>query len=152
MHPLTADCGDNSFGPAVRPTPGCRTFDFTILFEDAFLSLVPSTLFLLFSILKIRWFQRRPKVPQNEWWSLLFSSVCLFKLYTCYPFHETWFSNSRFSLASFFSRVYNWLSWYCIPYHLLLALSCQSLPLHSTSSPYQDCAFYPTLNIRDHIP
>ncbi|KAB8206354.1 P-loop containing nucleoside triphosphate hydrolase protein [Aspergillus parasiticus] len=36
---------DNAFGP--RVTTDCRSFDFTLLFEDAFFSLLPAALFLL---------------------------------------------------------------------------------------------------------
>ncbi|KOC10592.1 putative sulfonylurea receptor/ ABC transporter [Aspergillus flavus AF70] len=36
---------DNAFGP--RITTACRSFDFTLLFEDAFFSLLPAALFLL---------------------------------------------------------------------------------------------------------
>ncbi|KAJ5737499.1 uncharacterized protein N7483_002624 [Penicillium malachiteum] len=36
---------DNKFGP--RIDPNCRSFDFTLLFEDAFFSLLPATLFLV---------------------------------------------------------------------------------------------------------
>ncbi|PIG85348.1 sulfonylurea receptor/ ABC transporter [Aspergillus arachidicola] len=36
---------DNAFGP--RITTACRNFDFTLLFEDAFFSLLPAALFLL---------------------------------------------------------------------------------------------------------
>ncbi|OJJ45854.1 hypothetical protein ASPZODRAFT_98811 [Penicilliopsis zonata CBS 506.65] len=36
---------DNSFGP--RVDPDCRSFDFTLLFEDAFFALAPAALFLL---------------------------------------------------------------------------------------------------------
>ncbi|KAJ5702450.1 P-loop containing nucleoside triphosphate hydrolase protein [Penicillium malachiteum] len=36
---------DNKFGP--RIDPNCRSFDFTLLLEDALFSLLPATLFLL---------------------------------------------------------------------------------------------------------
>ncbi|KAJ5675349.1 multidrug resistance-associated protein [Penicillium macrosclerotiorum] len=36
---------DNQFGP--RVSPDCRDFDFTLLFEDAFFAILPSSLFLL---------------------------------------------------------------------------------------------------------
>jgi ATP-binding cassette subfamily C (CFTR/MRP) protein 1 len=36
---------DNQLGP--RVSPDCRRFDFTLLFEDAFFTVLPSALFLL---------------------------------------------------------------------------------------------------------
>lgn len=42
---------DNSFGPSVARQ--CRAFDFTLLFEQAFLSLVPSILLVLGCIYRL---------------------------------------------------------------------------------------------------
>lgn len=42
---------DNSFGPSIAKQ--CRAFDFTLLFEQAFLSLVPSILLVLGCIFRL---------------------------------------------------------------------------------------------------
>lgn len=42
---------DNAFGPAISSK--CRAFDFTLLFEQAFLSLLPSILLALLSVYRI---------------------------------------------------------------------------------------------------
>ena len=43
---LSASLDDNSFGPFIE-FPGKVTFDFTLLFEETILSILPSALFLL---------------------------------------------------------------------------------------------------------
>lgn len=43
---------DNAFGPALGPGPDCHNFDFTLLFEDSILSLVPSIVFILVCIFR----------------------------------------------------------------------------------------------------
>lgn len=44
---------DNNFGPAIDP--GCRDgFDFTLLFEQAILGLVPAVVFLLVCPLRLQ--------------------------------------------------------------------------------------------------
>lgn len=43
---------DNTFGPVIPNA--CRTFDFTLLFEQSFLSLAPSLLLVLFSCFRLR--------------------------------------------------------------------------------------------------
>lgn len=51
-----SDCpvgSDNTFGPQI--SVGCRTFDFTLLFEDSFFILLPAAVFLL--LLPSRWRQ-----------------------------------------------------------------------------------------------
>ncbi|TIA36906.1 putative multidrug resistance protein [Aureobasidium pullulans] len=50
---ITTGCAfadDNAFGPAIAKQ--CRAFDFTLLFEQAFLSLVPSILLVLGSVIR----------------------------------------------------------------------------------------------------
>ncbi|KAJ6007677.1 hypothetical protein N7540_011653 [Penicillium herquei] len=49
---------DNKFGP--RIDPNCRSFDFTLLFEDAFFSLLPATLFLVLIPPRLRILWRTP--------------------------------------------------------------------------------------------
>lgn len=46
------------FGP--RIDPGCRSFDFTLLFEDAFFSLLPAALFLVLIPPRLRVLWRVP--------------------------------------------------------------------------------------------
>lgn len=46
------EAGDNEFGPFFR-VPGAVTFDFTLLFEDTILSILPSCLLLLTAPLRI---------------------------------------------------------------------------------------------------
>lgn len=57
---------DNSFGPVITKT--CHAFDFTLLFEQAFLSLVPSILLVLGSIIRLSGIVRRDaKTAQSRW-------------------------------------------------------------------------------------
>lgn len=57
---------DNSFGPAVAKI--CRAFDFTLLFEEAFLSLLPSVLLVLGSVIRLSSIIRRDaKTSQSRW-------------------------------------------------------------------------------------
>ncbi|KAL3427034.1 hypothetical protein PVAG01_00542 [Phlyctema vagabunda] len=53
--PAVAECSnsaDDTFGPLVS---SCRrSFDFTLLFEESFLSIVPSTFFILLAVLRLR--------------------------------------------------------------------------------------------------
>jgi ATP-binding cassette subfamily C (CFTR/MRP) protein 1 len=51
---------DDLLGPGVR---GCRgDFDFTLLFEEIFLSIVPSALFLMLAVWRIIHIARRKRV------------------------------------------------------------------------------------------
>lgn len=55
------DCianSDNQFGP--RIDTDCRVFDFTLLFEDTFFTILPATLFLLLLPLRLRTLCRAP--------------------------------------------------------------------------------------------
>jgi len=57
---------DNSVGPSVAKS--CRAFDFTLLFEEAFLSLIPSVLLVLGSIIRLSDVVRRDaKTSQSRW-------------------------------------------------------------------------------------
>ena len=57
----SATIDDNSFGPFID-FPGKVTFDFTLLFEETILSILPSALFLLLvppRILRLWWTPRK---------------------------------------------------------------------------------------------
>lgn len=61
---MASSCSDDTFGPIVR---GCRDgFDFTRLFEDAILSLLPSILVLLFSAVRIVQLYARPVLVRGR--------------------------------------------------------------------------------------
>jgi hypothetical protein len=61
-----AFANDNSFGPSVAKT--CRAFDFTLLFEQAFLSMVPSILLVLGSVFRLSRIARHDaKTSQSRW-------------------------------------------------------------------------------------
>ncbi|KAI5267437.1 putative multidrug resistance protein [Aureobasidium subglaciale] len=60
MRSIATTCAfadDNSFGPSIDKR--CRAFDFTLLFEQAFLSLVPSVLLILGSVVRLIGILRR---------------------------------------------------------------------------------------------
>ncbi|KAM0306073.1 hypothetical protein ACHAO8_010900 [Botrytis cinerea] len=59
---------DDTFGPAV--TSCARTFDFTLFFEQAILSLVPSTIFLLISPLRIWRLRISSQKTMSSWMSI----------------------------------------------------------------------------------
>jgi ATP-binding cassette, subfamily C (CFTR/MRP), member 1 len=44
MVTMSPKCPDDSFGPALDD-PNCREFDFTLLFEQSILSLLPALIF-----------------------------------------------------------------------------------------------------------
>jgi ATP-binding cassette subfamily C (CFTR/MRP) protein 1 len=68
---------DNSFGPSVAKQ--CRAFDFTLFFEQAFLSLVPSVLFVLGSIVRLISIARQDvKTSQSRWHISKLVRICLF--------------------------------------------------------------------------
>ncbi|KAI5460736.1 multidrug resistance-associated protein [Mariannaea sp. PMI_226] len=55
---------DATFGPVVK---GCRDdFDFTLTFERIFLSLVPSSLFVVASVVRGLWLVRKPTVVKSH--------------------------------------------------------------------------------------
>ncbi|PYH96909.1 hypothetical protein BO71DRAFT_427549 [Aspergillus ellipticus CBS 707.79] len=65
-------CGDSTFGPQVADCRG--RFDFTLLFEECFLSIVPSALVLLALPFRYRqlWRTRLPKVTKSSiYWAKL---------------------------------------------------------------------------------
>ena len=54
---------DESFGPAVQ---GVRDdFDFTLLFEQVVLSIVPASIFLLFALFRVLSLIRKPRIIQG---------------------------------------------------------------------------------------
>ncbi|KAI1862215.1 uncharacterized protein JN550_010371 [Neoarthrinium moseri] len=59
-------CGDDSFGPSVQ-SPDCRGgFDFTILFEESILAILPAACFLLLTPFRaLRLLRRRIRVRRN---------------------------------------------------------------------------------------
>ncbi|OJJ47369.1 hypothetical protein ASPZODRAFT_64884 [Penicilliopsis zonata CBS 506.65] len=52
------DASDDQFGP--RVATNCRGFDFTLLFEDAVLTVIPAALFALFLIARLYFIRRDP--------------------------------------------------------------------------------------------
>ena len=64
---------DSTFGPAVAAT-ACRDFDFTLTFESSILSILPSTIFLLFACVRLTQLRRKDvKVSIVSW-----SGKCLY--------------------------------------------------------------------------
>ncbi|OKL58596.1 hypothetical protein UA08_06381 [Talaromyces atroroseus] len=49
---------DNTFGPRVNSS--CRAFDFTLLFEDAFFSVLPTSLFLIVVLPRLQFLRSAP--------------------------------------------------------------------------------------------
>ncbi|KAF2715991.1 putative ABC transporter [Polychaeton citri CBS 116435] len=59
-------CHDNRFGPGIGS--GCRGgFDFTLLFEQAILSLLPTALFVLLALVRILQLRSRPSLRTQQW-------------------------------------------------------------------------------------
>ncbi|RAH53760.1 hypothetical protein BO85DRAFT_428965, partial [Aspergillus piperis CBS 112811] len=63
---------DASFGPVVATQ--CRSFDFTLLFEDVFLVCVPSSIFLILGIIRALQLYRKPIIIIRAY-RVLYSSV-----------------------------------------------------------------------------
>lgn len=61
------DCrlADEAFGPAVLSA--CRTFDFTLLFEQSILSLLPNVLLLVLATWQTTVLSRKPTVVRISW-------------------------------------------------------------------------------------
>lgn len=51
---------DNTIGPRVDPS--IRAFDFTALFEECFLDILPWSLFLLMLLVRLKFLLNRPKI------------------------------------------------------------------------------------------
>jgi ATP-binding cassette subfamily C (CFTR/MRP) protein 1 len=62
MSTYTKNClNDQLLGPVIK---GCRgNFDFTQLFENAFLSILPSSIFLVLSVVRIANLIQKSKIP-----------------------------------------------------------------------------------------
>ncbi|TQB72810.1 hypothetical protein MPDQ_006453 [Monascus purpureus] len=75
---MPLSCEDNTFGPVINH--GCRAaFDFTLLFEQAILSIAPSALFLLLAPCNYVFLLRSPRKVQPSflgWWK----SYCIVAL------------------------------------------------------------------------
>jgi ATP-binding cassette subfamily C (CFTR/MRP) protein 1 len=71
----TSWAADNQFGPAVNGTRS--NFDFTLLFENTFLTIVPSTIFLFAALLRARSLYGSSKKVASSW-TRLQKIVCLF--------------------------------------------------------------------------
>lgn len=70
---------DDQFGPAVKGTRS--SFDFTLLFENTFLSIVPSTIFLFAALLRARSLYGSSKKVASSW-TRLQKIVCLLQKWT----------------------------------------------------------------------
>ena len=57
MESSCSPSGDNKFGPAVAEC--LRSFDFTLLFEESILSILPCTLLLLLFLVRLFYLSRR---------------------------------------------------------------------------------------------
>lgn len=55
--------GGYDFGPVVDPC--VRKFDFTLLFEDTILSIIPSAIFVVLAALRILSLRSQPNVAGN---------------------------------------------------------------------------------------
>ena len=55
---LLPNSSDSLFGPAYEGP--LKTFDFTLLFEDTILTIVPATLFLIAAGVRAVWLMRKP--------------------------------------------------------------------------------------------
>lgn len=58
MAQLLSNSSDARFGPAYSGSS--RTFDFTLLFEDTILTIVPATIFLIVAGARAVWLTSRP--------------------------------------------------------------------------------------------
>ncbi|KAK6814078.1 hypothetical protein RU639_010488 [Aspergillus parasiticus] len=68
---MEACVDDNQFGPRVNPR--CRSFDFTLLFEDVFFIAMPAAVLLVLLPLRLRWLHRttvKVKTYQLAIWKL----------------------------------------------------------------------------------
>lgn len=63
------ECDDSSFGPIIR---GCRgNFDFTKVFENVFLSIIPNSLVLVVGIIRIYYLRRQSKITNGSTFQIL---------------------------------------------------------------------------------
>lgn len=63
--PMLRCPSDDSFGPVLGPGTACASFDFTLLFEEAFFTTIPCAIILLLIALSFSSIWRRP--PVVEW-------------------------------------------------------------------------------------
>jgi hypothetical protein len=70
---------DNNFGPQI--SVGCRSFDFTLLFEDSFFILLPAAVFLL--LLPSRWRQLQHQAVKVVGYKLAIQKLVNMKFTNC---------------------------------------------------------------------
>lgn len=66
---------DDHFGPAV--SEHCRSFDFTLFFEDSILAALPSLIFLIAAGARIAYIRKRSRVVPSHRWLLWCKQVNL---------------------------------------------------------------------------
>ncbi|PWY93092.1 multidrug resistance-associated protein [Aspergillus sclerotioniger CBS 115572] len=77
-NPVCVATSDNQFGP--RVDPNCRSFDFTLLFEDAFFSIIPAALFILLLPARLRVLRKAP-VKVTTYRLAVYKTICLVTLF-----------------------------------------------------------------------
>lgn len=99
---------DDRFGP--RVTNQCRSFDFTLLFEDVFFTLLPAAIFLVSAILRLPLLLRAPvKVTSHHLATAKLVTILLNPLSQCIrakkgdrlPLHACFLFTSHFWLSNF---------------------------------------------------
>ena len=132
-------CLDDSFGPTISV---CRRgFDFTLLFEQSFLSVVPSSLFILISIVRLQILWAKPqKVGGVSLQQLkLVRSLPLPRQSAINTINHSW----RMSRMAFRKL----LSWSSTASRVDTRPECRSQQLHYQWSQLPSSAFSPTLSI-----
>ncbi|KAF3760028.1 P-loop containing nucleoside triphosphate hydrolase protein [Cryphonectria parasitica EP155] len=76
---MASSCGDGMFGPAVY-SQACRGgFDYTSLFEESILNILPSAIFLVLGPLRIAHLHANKRIVTTTWiyWAKLATAACL---------------------------------------------------------------------------
>jgi hypothetical protein len=105
---------DDRFGP--RVTDHCRSFDFTLLFEDVFFALLPAAVFLVSAILRLPLLLRAPvKVTSHHLATAKLVTILLNPLSQCIRAKQDHRSPSR--ACSLFTSHF-WLSNYRLQFYI----------------------------------
>lgn len=60
---------DDAFGPVLNGCPD--NFDFTLLFQQAFLSIAPSSVFIVVAAIRVAYLRRQPRIVGSNRFQIL---------------------------------------------------------------------------------
>lgn len=119
-------CADDTYS---LPVTGCRdNFDFTLLFEATFLSIVPSSIFLLLAFARLRYLYHKPRRVGGKRFQRI-------KLVKCLSIRFSWYIRANIDrLQLCCTRFFKSSCWFYGVFNLSYAAVSRSQLLLSRSS------------------